>query len=284
MTAENNSPPPRPSSVRLFFRVLIRILFTILIAIGLGIGIFLGVTRGIPALEKAYLEPVQNNQERVQALETQQARQKMQQDEQITNLQEQLHTAEAQITQSAGPNATLEWGLVQLSPTMAAFQSTLQSLPRVNQNLQTQLNALETQQSKLDDHLSSLATAQVPASFFDLKITLFKVMTLLTRTQQSLLNSNYGDASEYLRTAQELLENAQGDVPGSLQEDYEIVLGQIESAYMYLPEDPLLARDELELAWSLLLTGFSDPILNPGETTPTPALLTTPTPTFTPTP
>jgi hypothetical protein len=85
--------------------------------------------------------------------------------------------------------------------------------------------------------------------------------------------------------SRDLLAAVQDDAPRSLAEDLEIILLHIDLALSNLPNFPVAASDDLDIAWQILLTG-SAPTPTRAAGTPTPAgtLSATPNTTVTATP
>jgi hypothetical protein len=182
------------------------------------------------------------------------------------------------------------------------YQSTLESLKQDIQQLknntgnlltavsgnttqiQLQMATLSAEQSANERHISALATAQMNRIGIYEEIELLKVLELLSRANQFLLHSNYGQAEEILLSAKTELTNLQERLPGFQQGLISNILDLVEQTIIDLPAKPSLAAEKLELAWQLGITGL--PQLGDGEyigtLTPTPYL--NPDLTQTPTP
>jgi hypothetical protein len=102
-------------------------------------------------------------------------------------------------------------------------------------------------------------------------------MELLTRSRLSLVENNAGEAEQDVRAARQLLAGLGGEVPEYQVEALSSIIARLDQALIDLPARPVLAADNLEIAWQLLRSGL------PGEPTPGPTL-TPGTPTGTPTP
>jgi cell division septum initiation protein DivIVA len=178
--------------------------------------------------------------------------------------------------------------------TLEALQQDIQQLKNNTDNLlsavsgnthmatqiQLQMATLSAEQSANERHISALATAQMNSiGIFD-EIELLKVLDLLSRANQFLLHSNYGQAKQILQSALIELTELQERLPGFQQEAISSILDLVEQTIIDLPTKPTLAAEKLELAWQLGITGL--PKLGYGEfvgtVTPTPYLTPTPTP------
>jgi hypothetical protein len=150
--------------------------------------------------------------------------------------------------------------------------------------IQLQIATLTAQQSANDRHFSALATAQLSRSGIYGEIGLLKVLDLLSRANQFLLHSNYGQAEDILKSAIIELTELQERLPGFQQDVISNILDLVEQTIIDLPAKPTLAAEKLELAWQLGITGLLQ--LDYGEyigtVTPTPYLNPDITPTPTP--
>jgi len=112
-------------------------------------------------------------------------------------------------------------------------------------------------------------------------------MELLSRARLSMYQSNFGLARQDVQIARDLLAAVRPEAPNSLAEDLEAVLIRLDLTLSNLPNFPVAASDDLDIAWQVLLSGLPE-VTPTVSTTPTPATTVSPSPTanttFTPTP
>ena len=134
------------------------------------------------------------------------------------------------------------------------------------------------------------------------ELQLVKAMELLTRARMLLDTNNLGLAQEDLQSASDLLNELQARLPDDQKTNLSEIIERLNTASGNLPNRPILASDDLEIAWQLLLTGLPEqnqtataevsgtPDVSSALTTPspestgaaTPEVTLTPTPTPTP--
>ncbi len=256
MEAETSAPAPAAKSgpspgqrVKRFFVILLRALLTLMIAAIVGIALYFGV----PYIYEKYILPVQENTEQLAALQTRQSQSELA----IADLQARLDAMET----------------AQAAANLDARVSTLEEQIAVHTQMLTALEEMQAAlQVRADDADTELAR----------QIKLLKSMELLSRARMFLYQSNFGMARQDIQAARALLIEVQADSSTSLVDDLTEVIHRLDLTLANLPNFPVAARDDLDIAWQVLLTG-----LPPEEAAVTPAPGTeeagTPTPPATPT-
>jgi len=274
---ESNKPQDKPKiSVG---RILLRLMVTILTAVILGAVIYFSVVALIPYLDNRVLQPIDDNQAMVQELkETQKAL-----EDQILELSE-----------------TLEFNQALLGEGISAYQSTLDEMQQNIQSLHhdiisvqedfdyrgytitvypQMMATLSAKQISNANNLSALATAQFNSSSIIQDLDLLRILELLSRANQFLLHSNFGQAEEALLAARLGLLNLQESLPYYQREVITNILNLVDQVIADLPAKPALASEKLELAWQLGINGL--PRLDgegySGTITPTPYIQISPT-------
>ncbi|MCI0610559.1 MAG: hypothetical protein L0Z71_16050, partial [Anaerolineae bacterium] len=198
----------------------------------------------LPLLYQRYIRPVEQNSAQLSELRTQ-----LEQTEQkLANLQTRLESMEAGQSQSAQ-------SLTELDQRVSDIETEI--------NARTQsLTALEQMQSELQ------AQSEADSAGFQRQIHLLKAMELLSRARLFMYQSNFGLARQDVQIARDLLAVVQTDAPESLADDLEAVVLRLDMTLSNLPNFPVVASDDLDIAWQILLSG-----LPPA----TPTLIETPT-------
>jgi len=264
--------------------ILLRLLFTVIVAVLLGAVIYFSAVGWIPYLDNRIFQPIDNN---------------------ITQLQELVETQSVIEDQIASLLVILDTSQSAQEEGISLYQSTLEALEQDFQRLKDNANNLSTavsgnthmatqiqmqmatltaKQSANDQIISALATKQMSRSGIYEEIELLKVLDLLSRANQFLLHSNYGQAEEILQSAKIELTELLERLPVYQQDVISNILDLVEQTIIDLPAKPTLAAEKLELAWQLGITGL--PQLGYGEyigtVTPTPIQNPDLTPTTTP--
>jgi hypothetical protein len=107
------------------------------------------------------------------------------------------------------------------------------------------------------------------------ELKMVKAMELLTRSRLLMVANNLGLAQQDLQSASELLNGLQASLPADQQGDLAEIIARLDKASSNLPVRPLLASDDLEIAWQLLLLGLPD---QPQSSTPDVTATPTPVP------
>lgn len=168
-------------------------------------------------------------------------------------------------------------------------------------DLQTRLATLEAGQTPqsdsitdLDSRVQTLEGADVQRNESLVELTyqadLLRAMELLSRARLFLYQSNFGLARSDVQVARDILAEMQSIAPESKQQDLTEALFRVDLALKNLPDFPVAASDDLDIAWQILMDGYpvaptatptSVPTLPP-QATATPASESTATPTAIP--
>jgi len=261
-----DAPPRAPSGpsfgqrVGSFFRFLLRLVL-LLIFLGL-LSVALYLT--LPWLYQRFIRPVEQNTAQVRELQSRQE----QTEQELADLQARLETIEAGQDQNAESLTQLDERLIDIETEIAARSKSLDALERLQSELEEQNQAVSAELER--------------------QINLLKSMELLSRARLSMYQSNFGLARQDVQIARDLLGGIQPDTPESLAEELGAVIFRLDMTLSNLPDFPVAASDDLDIAWQILLSGMpqATPIVS---ATPTQAGSASPTPsaadvTITPTP
>lgn len=165
-------------------------------------------------------------------------------------------------------------------------------------DLQTRLATLEAGQAfqsdsitQLDSRAQTLEGADIERNKALIELTyqskLLKTMELLSRARLFLYQSNFGLARQDVQVARDVLAELQLTAPESKQQDVSEALFRLDLVLKNLPNFPVAASDDLNIAWQILLDGYpvaptqtptaeATAIAEPSATS-TPELTSTPT-------
>lgn len=248
--AEPPPPPPRPSfgqRVRRFFDFLLRLIATLIILGVIGLGLYYG----LPLLYNKYVKPVEQNTAGLTELQSQQK----QTSQELADLQSRLKAVEAGQKQDADALDKLDGRVGDLETQIAAHTKSLAALERMQSELQGQDEATSAELQR--------------------QINVLKAMELLSRARLFMYQSNFGLARQDIQIARDLLAEVQKDAPPDSAGDLEAVVRRLDLVLSDLPNFPVAASDDLNIAWQILLLGLpqAGPTLGP---TPAPTLTSTP--------
>ena len=306
----DQAPTPAPPSFgdRLalafikFVRALVRILLILLLAVLLVAGIYYGV----PALYRRYVRPVETNLARLNDAQSRQEQSNQQINQRLDELERRLEGLELQndshkqtldevqarmdemeSAQQAGggAQATAIARQDELEATLAAMGANLE---QVQAEIAAVDQAIGRTSLLVQELVNSTEAGESPLQELRNELQLVKAMELLTRSRVYLVEDNLGLAQQDVSAARLLLAKMGGDVPSYQVKPLAAIIARLDAALSNLPSKPVLAAEDLEVAWQLLRDGL------PGEATPQPtptigtgtpaAMGVTETPTTTPTP
>jgi predicted RNase H-like nuclease (RuvC/YqgF family) len=225
----------------------------------------------VPDLYQRYVQPYQTRIQDLEYIGTQQAQINQQLTRQLEELQLRVDTLEVrgdtfeQALDEARP--TLEKALASQQARLAALESTQTTIGTALLKIQSDLAAIEQRSAYLASRLdqtgedvtalnSRLQAEDAPIAVLYREVQILKAMELLTRSRLFLVENNLGLAEEDIRAARNLLASMQ--VPEYQQHALTEVLVRLDLALYNLPDSPVLAAEDLEVAWQLLKRGFPD--------------------------
>ncbi|HLO32530.1 MAG TPA: hypothetical protein VK249_25510 [Anaerolineales bacterium] len=250
------SRPGIGQRLRRFFVFLLRLLALVVILGILGIGLYYG----LPLLYQKYVTPVEQNTFQVKELLFRQK----QTEQELAGLQAKLKTLETGQSQNSQSLTRLDQRVGVVEKEITARTQSLAALERMQSELRAQ-----------DQSTSAELQRQ---------INLLKAMELLSRARLFLYESNFGLARQDVQIARDALVSVQPDAPETLADDLAEVVRRLDLTLSNLPDFPVAASDDLDIAWQVLLSGLP-PAQTNVDRTPAPAVTLSPTSTaaFTPT-
>lgn len=216
------APPVPPQKPSVFWRVvkwLVGLLLVLLILAALAASAYFG----LPYLREKYIRPVEENTLRLYLLATQQAADRSHSDATLRVLQADLDVARTRL------------GMAEKA--LEAQRLALARVETAQANLQTAQNA---QQEKL---LADLT--------YEVQLT--RVLDLMGRARLYLAQSNFGTAREDVAAVRALLVKLQPAAPAEQAAAFKVVIGRLDLALENLPAYPVVAANDVEIAWQILI-------------------------------
>lgn len=251
----------KPSIFVRFLKVIFRLILTLLFGIILGAALYFG-------FQFAYQELVIPTQQNATDLQNLNSRVNQQWDllqEKNLELEDRLSKMESDQESSSNQISELTTDIEQISADLDAYQIQ-------QEDLATQINKIEQSIVDLVDQNKDL-TAQnkdLITSIEDLEVEkklqpvyqdlqLFKVLLQVNRSRLFLIQNNYGLAKQELELANELLKSLL--LLATEDQENEILLwdARLQLAISHLPDNPILVNDDLEILWSMMANGFTNP-------------------------
>lgn len=265
---ESNEKATRKSWKNNLPGILLRLIFTAFTGIIIGIFIYYTASGWIPYLDQRVFQPIDNNQAEIHNLQASQE-----------SLENQIHLL---LNNDMSNQATLEYlemAIAQLDGNDFALRATVEmGVEYLLQHTQS-IATLDAKLGSTNRNLSALATAQIRSVEFQQRLSLLKILDLLTLANQYLLHANFGQAENQLILTKTELETLFIQTPAHQQTFIHDLLNLVEGAVEDLPENHSIAEDKMRLAIQMALQGFPELDL-PETLIPTPYI----TPSLTPTP
>jgi chromosome segregation ATPase len=224
MTAGQSEPTagseeqPQPALLARVSKVLLRLVLVVLLGVALGAGAYLGVTFAVRQLG----EPTRQNSARIATLEA------------------QLPEAESRLTEQREVVAELQGRLEDL-------QAQLDDQGGGQDKLANQLTTLGDRL----DQLTQRIDADPPAAELRRDLQLTRAMLSLVRARLWLVENNLGLAIAEVERARELLQPLAAEQPG--EDNFQAAIERLDFALIELNTRPLVAADDIEIAWKLLV-------------------------------
>jgi hypothetical protein len=177
----------------------------------------------------------------------------------------------AQIAKLETEISALQTQLDETSTRVTALETTVEAYS-------VSIQKLEGMQAELDTQLQ----ANNEKILLDLKheVMMTRALDTLARARLYLAQSNFGLAKIDVQSARDLLAELQVETNDELLSQ---VIARLDLALGHLPDFPVIASGDLEIAWQILMSGQA-PVLPTATITPTPAALETSTSTPLPPP
>lgn len=242
-----------------FGKAVKRVLRVVLVLLVIA-GIVALIYYGTPYVYQKFIQPVEKNSARITAIESAQSDEVTILKGQLADLQTRLLVAETGLTAENQKAAQLEGNYLALKEVVDDQTAQLTQI----QVLQKALNALEVNMGTQEDNFSDL-TSQV--NDLKLKLSYSQAAGYLSRARIYLLQSNFGLAEQDIQITYTLLQDVKAEHSSGNVEVLDFVIGRLEAVVGYLPDFPIVAAADLEIAWQALSTGRLD--IQPGMPTKT---------------
>jgi hypothetical protein len=230
-------PPYAPSGpsfgerVGRFFRFLLRVVSLLILLSLLSLVLYLT----LPWLYQKFITPVEQNTAQVRELQSRQE----QTEQELGDLQTKLGTIESMQNEHDGSLTELDQRLSNIETEITTRTESLAALEKMQSELQTQNEANSAELER--------------------QINLLKSMELLSRARLFMYESNFGLARQDVQIARDLLATVRPDAPESLANDLDEVIRRLDLTLSNLPDFPVAASDDLDIAWQVLLSGLPQP-------------------------
>lgn len=256
MTAEfevqETDPEARPDAGSLAIR-LIRAFVRLTIVAALGTALGVAAYFGVPAVYRDLVEPVRSNSQRIVALEDQLGRADEDARQETAHTSERLAAAEGRIVEQSEALSELRAELERLQAELEGQGESvaeLEAVPTQVQDVEDEVEGLDLRIGALEE---ALASTDTPVARVGRQLQLIRTMEMVTRARLWLMENDLGSTADEVRAAHDVLDELLEVAPEEEADTLLLIVDRLELTLKDLRESPVVAADDLEVAWRLLI-------------------------------
>ena len=250
--AEQVNKEGQVSAFSRVMRFILRFIFVMVFGVVLGAALYLGV----PALYRSTIEPMRANAERIEELQETLAMSLSTSEKQAERLGERLVEAEGRLAEQGETVAALQAELEGIGDVLDDQASKISKLSIMSDQLETITADLDETIDRVELLEVTLSEVEFPAVEFRRQVRMISAMTMITKARLWLIQDNLGQAAEEISAARELLSNSVVDM-NVVDEELVQIIERLDLALADVRTMPIVAADELEIAWKLLVEATS---------------------------
>jgi uncharacterized protein HemX len=237
-------PEPAPTSFpRRLARFLVRTLLVVLAGIGLGLGAYYG----LPALYTGFVQPVQINTRQIGEIESALEAQRQSDQARLDAIETRLTGLETELAANKEMLGALQADLDSALTLLGSDHGDLQRLLDLESQLADLQSSVDSAEARLAAVEGSLSQSAEPVDALRERVQLLRAMELVLRARLSLADNNPGLAGEDVRRARGILSGA------SAPPRWGDIVNRLDMALANLSASPLVAVQDVEAAWYLML-------------------------------
>lgn len=233
-------------------RFILRFIFVVLFGVILGAALYLGV----PALYRSTIEPMRANTQRIEELQETLSMGLSTSERQVEQMGERLVEVEGRLAEQGETMATLQAELDGIGLALDDQESTISKLILKHDQLDAIIDDLDETIDRVELLEATLSEAEFPEQEFRRQVLMVTAMTMITKARLWLIQDNLGQAAEEISAARDLLANSDVRIE-IVDEETAQIIERLELAFEAVRTQPIVAADELEIAWKLLVEAMS---------------------------
>jgi chromosome segregation ATPase len=250
--SEVSEPEAGERKVSFFSRVM-RFLLRFLIVMLLG-GVFgVAIYFGVPTLYRSAIEPMQVNTQRIAELEEALNQVQTTSSRQVEQAGERLVEIEGRLAEQGEALAAMEAELEVVQTSLDDQRDRVSQLRNLVDRVEDLTSDMDEMVTRVETLEATLTSVELPAASIGRQLQLIRAMTLLTKARLWLVQDNLGLAAEEITTARNLLDEVIGAEQDGEDEVLEQIVEKLDLALIDIRTTPIVAADELEIAWKLLV-------------------------------
>ncbi len=244
-----------------FLKVLLRLILTLVFGILVGAALYFGFQFAYQQL----VIPIQQNAADLQNLHTRVDNQWELLQDKNKELEDRVSQMESNQKSTSDDLSELMAQNDQAAADLDAYliqqEDLAAQIDDINQSIVTLMDQNKDLASQNDDLVATIEEMEVEKKlqpvYQDLQI--FKVLLQINRSRLFLVQDNYGLAKQELTLADDLLNTL---LLSATNEQENMILlwdARLNLAIGHLPDNPILANDDLEILWTMMANGFTNP-------------------------
>ncbi len=242
-----------------FLRFLLRLILVLLLGVLIGAAIFFGIQY---AYQKVVV-PTQQNTAALSELDTRVNQQwDLIQDNNL-DVENRLSVLETNQDDLTNQLSELTTDLEQTAADLEVYKTQqtdlsgkLDEFDQMVSTLSDQIDELSTQNEETQTKLESIDLENSLQPVYQ-QLETFKILLQVNRSRLFLLQDNYGLAKQELELADAMLNSLLAQVDENKAEEVAIWQSRLALAMSHLPDNPILASDDLEILWSLMANEYT---------------------------
>ncbi len=167
----------------------------------------------------------------------------------------------------------LEAQVADLQSQLNAVNSHIDAVEKTIETQTASIAKLEEIQSALEKEFTTQNNSVMIALKREIMFT--RAIEMLSRSRLFLSQSNFGLAKQDVQSARDILAELKIDAPVYQQPALDSILTRLDFALGNLPTFPVIAADDVDIAWQLMMMGLPE---SAADVIPTPTFTSTPTP------
>ena len=232
-----------------FIKIFLRVLVILLLGIGLGAGLYFGV----PALYNQFIEPVQVHGEQIADLTARQEQDTVQLTERLDDLQARLAALETADTEDAETFAELEARQDTLALALEQQDAIQEQLDTMQADIDDLMEITGANASVLDELTVQVNSGDQPLLVLARDLQKVKALQVIGQARLDLNEGNAVAAAQNVDAALSILAQVAVDAPEEEAAQMAAAVERLEMVQENLETAPLIAANDLEVAWQLLL-------------------------------
>jgi SMC interacting uncharacterized protein involved in chromosome segregation len=248
---KGKASPEEPSLLMRAIRWIFRMLVVVLLGIALGAGIYYGVR----SIYRDTIEPLQTLDQRMMEIEATVSDLNGALRDERNSTAQQISGLQGRIAGQAEDIASLSAQISRLEIRIEGQGEALEAVTELNAGLEQLEKDLTSTDEQLQELQATVESDELPAEQVTVNLQLMRVMNLMTRARLWIEQDNFGLASEDLQTALEIMQPlaSKESNDDQSQDQLQQITDQLTLVIETVRSNPVLAEEEMEIAWKLLL-------------------------------